>query len=152
MTSFFTNTNPNCAIKKFAITHSDGKSISATNLKTIVYNEATGDLEILNNNNKAKVMWFTIQAESSGGKFVYKKMKLTVTDNKPPYFKQYVGKKGLKKTFIKVDPEDKNAERYVKIKLPKAVDDEKNKIKYKFSGQKQKWITKANKNEIIIDT
>jgi hypothetical protein len=118
MTSFFTNTNPNCPIKKFAITHSNGKSISAKNLKTIVYDETTGDLEILNNNNKAVVMWFTIQAESSGGNFIYKKMKLIVTDNKPPYLKGFEGKKSLKKTFIKVDPTDKDAERYVKIKLP----------------------------------
>lgn len=152
MTAFFKNSNPNCAIKKFAITHLTGKSISANSLKTVVFDETLGDLTILNNINKAKLIWFTIQAETSGGEFVYKKMLLSVTDNKPPYFKGYEKKKGLKEIIVKVKEEDKDAERYIKIKLPKAVDDEKNKILYKFSGQKRKWISKATKNVIIIDT
>lgn len=153
MASFFKNTNPNCAISSFAITaNKNGKKLTEIIKKTITFDETTGELSVLNNNHKAKDIKFFVQAKTSGGALVYKKFRLMVTDNKPPYLKGFKGKKSLKETVITVDPTDKNAERYVKIKLPVAEDEEKNTIKYKFSGQKEKWISKINKKTIKIDT
>lgn len=153
MTSFFSNSNPNCAISSFSLTKDIKGTALAENIKkTITFDTTTGELTVLNNNNKAKDIKFFIQAKSSGGALIYKKFKLIVTDNKPPYLKGFKGKKNLKKVTIEVDPTDKNAERYIKIKLPVALDEEKNVIKYKFSGQKEKWISKINKNLIKIDT
>lgn len=153
MTTFFANTNPNCAISEFALTaNRNGKALTNNIKKTIAFDATTGELSVLNNNHKAKDIRFFIQAKTSGGVLIYKKFKLIVTDNKPPYLKGFKNKKSLKQTVIIVDPTDKDAERYVKIKLPIALDEEKNKIRYKFSGQKEKWISRVNKKEIRIDT
>jgi hypothetical protein len=97
MASFFKNTNPNCAISSFAITaNKNGKKLTEIIKKTITFDETTGELSVLNNNHKAKDIKFFVQAKTSGGALVYKKFRLMVTDNKPPYLKGFKGKKSLK--------------------------------------------------------
>jgi len=97
MTTFFANTNPNCAISEFALTaNRNGKALTNNIKKTIAFDATTGELSVLNNNHKAKDIRFFIQAKTSGGVLIYKKFKLIVTDNKPPYLKGFKNKKSLK--------------------------------------------------------
>jgi len=90
----------------------------------------------LNNSNKNKDYNFYIQAESSGGKFAYKSMNLKVIDNIAPYFKGFEAKNKrtfstIKITVDKTNPDDSDI---VKVILPKVIDLEGNKIKYKFTN------------------
>lgn len=147
MKSFFSNTNPNCGIKGFSLTADrKGTPIDAKLAKSIKFDESTGKVEILNNNNKAHTFKFFIQAESSGGSFAYKPMKLKVIDNLPPYFRGFRSAKQRTLTKVKVnaDPTEKGNQ-IVTVKLPVAVDKEKNEIVYKLSYQKKKWIKKFSK-------
>lgn len=150
MTSFFSNSNPNCGIKGFSLTSDQkGTPIDAFYTKFIKLNANTGEFEILNKINKAKNYKFFIQAESSGGEFSYKKMRLRVVDNKAPYFKGYKdakssNQKRLPTVKIAIDPTDLG-DKIMKIKFPRAFDTEKDKIEYKFTYQKQKWIKQLSK-------
>lgn len=100
----------------------------------------------MNKLNKGEVYKFYIQAESSGGEFAYKPMKLKIIDNLAPYFRGYKAnnKRTLPKVNIKVDPTETD-DNIVKVKLPVAVDKEKNDIKYNFVYSKKPWIKKLSK-------
>jgi hypothetical protein len=147
--SFFSNSNPNCGIKGFSLTSDrKGTPIDAKLAKSIKFDESTGLVEILNNNNKAHVWKFFIQAESSGGTFAYKPMKLKVVDNLAPYFRGFrqASKRTLTKVKIVADPTKFNkGNQIVTVKLPVAVDKEKNEIDYKMTYQKKKFIKKFSK-------
>lgn len=150
----FDNSNPNCGIKDITITSdTKGTPISAKMAKTIRIN-ASDFFKIRNNINKKLTYKFFIQAESSGGAFAYKPMQLTVTDNKAPYFKGFAKKLRLKTVEIKVDAADKDDKKQV-VFLPKAIDDEGDKIKYTFTNTKHKWIKKVTFNNgryrVVID-
>jgi hypothetical protein len=92
--------------------------------------------------NSGKNFKFFIQAESSGGTFAYKKMRYTVTANIAPFLQGYRKLKTLPTVKLTVDPTDYDGKTFT-IKFPKAVDREKNDIKYTWTNVKnQKWITK----------
>lgn len=149
MTAFFDNTNPNCAIKKFSITSdTTGTAISAAAAKSIVFDSTTGIVKIMNNSNKNKNYNFFIQAESSGGEFAYKSMKLKVIDNIAPFFKGFRarGKRTFNPIKITVDKTKTDDSEIVKVILPVVKDLEGNKILYKFTNAKAKWIKKLSKN------
>lgn len=142
--SFFSNSNPNCALKAFKLTSDeDGTPISPTVAKSIVFDEATGELQILNNNNKAKNFKFYVQAEGAGGSFAYKPFVLEVTDNHAPYFMGFKKTLTLPTVTIKVDPTEKQDTKQV-VRLPRAVDREDDKIEYTFTNAKHKWIKKVS--------
>lgn len=102
----------------------------------------------MNNSNKNKNYNFFIQAESSGGEFAYKSMKLKVIDNIAPFFKGFRarGKRTFNPIKITVDKTKTDDSEIVKVILPVVKDLEGNKILYKFTNAKAKWIKKLSKN------
>jgi len=102
----------------------------------------------MNNSNKNKKYNFFIQAESSGGEFAYKSMKLIVIDNIAPFFKGFraQGKRTFNPIKITVDKTNADDSEIVKVILPVVKDLEGNKILYKFTNAKAKWIKKLSKN------
>jgi len=142
LTSYFANSNPNCGIKGFKLTNDRrGADLALTRAKHVKLDATTDELKILNNLNVAKNFKFFIQAESSGGAFAYKKMRYTVTANIAPYLQGYRKLKTLPTVKLTVDPTDYDGKTFT-IKFPKAVDKEKNTIKYEWTNTEHKWITK----------
>lgn len=154
LTSFFDNSNPNCAIKGFKlVANKKGEALSNQLTQQVEFDSENDEIKIKNNYNKARNEKFFIQAESSGGKFAYKKLRLVVQDNKAPYFK---GVKGLRLPEVKItyDPTDDSDTKQT-VKIPRAIDDEDDKIDFAWTNVDHDWIQKVvvrnNKYTVTID-